>query len=363
MDDVDLRQEILQRTLKEVADEEKEAANPCVICLDTITEPCVAQPCQHANFDFLCLVSWTEQQPKCPLCTNTSGHTYCWLDSTTDNTTGKIDLTAVQYNLNATQGPKLYKLPPPSATFPKAAVTTRSRPSNRYGPRGGRRPPPPARPQPDDPLERRRNVYRNQTYSMRVGSNRLSQYRELTPELFARDEELVSRARKWIRRELRVFSFLNPEPEEVERTPHQVSRPGPQRLENRRANNAEFLLEYVIAILRTVDLKGSAGQAEELLRDFIGRENACLFLHELQAWLRSPYNSLEDWDRHVQYSNTPRSASEGAHRDSDGSGRTPTPVHNRSRLQRSRRPYRTRSQDALDRSRRLQQAQQRYNPY
>ncbi|CAI7628688.1 unnamed protein product [Penicillium viridicatum] len=343
MDDVELRQEILQRTLKEVADEEKEAANPCVICLDTITEPCVAQPCQHANFDFLCLVSWTEQQPKCPLC--------------------KIDLTAVQYDLNATQGPKLYKLPPPSATFPKASVTTRPRPSNRYGPRGGRRPPPPTRPQPDDPLERRRNVYRNQTYSMRVGSNRLSQYRELTPELFARDEELVSRARKWIRRELRVFSFLNPEPVEVEQTPHQVSRPGPQRLENRRANNAEFLLEYVIAILRTVDLKGSAGQAEELLRDFIGRENACLFLHELQAWLRSPYTSLEDWDRHVQYSNTPRSASEGAYRDSDGSGRTPTPVNNRSRAQRSRRPYRSRSQEVLDRSRRLQQAQQRYNPY
>ncbi|CAI7590631.1 unnamed protein product [Penicillium palitans] len=343
MDDVDLRQEILQRTLKEVADEEKEAANPCVICLDTITEPCVAQPCQHANFDFICLVSWTEQQPKCPLC--------------------KVDLTAVQYDLNATQGPKLYKLPPPSATFPKASVTTPSHPSNRFRPRGGRRPPPPTRPQPDDPLERRRNVYRNQTYSMRVGSNRLSQYRELTPELFARDEELVSRARKWIRRELRVFSFLNPEPVEEERTSHQVSRPGPQRLENRRANNAEFLLEYVIAILRTVDLKGSAGQAEELLRDFIGRENACLFLHELQAWLRSPYNSLGDWDRHVQYSSTPRSASEGAHRDSDGSGRTPTPVNNRNRPQRSRRPYRSRSQEALDRSRRLQQAQQRYNPY
>lgn len=76
MDDVDLRQEILQRTLKEVADEEKEAANPCVICLDTITEPCVAQPCQHANFDFLCLVSWTEQQPKCPLCKDTRIHKY-----------------------------------------------------------------------------------------------------------------------------------------------------------------------------------------------------------------------------------------------------------------------------------------------
>lgn len=69
MDDVELRQQILQRTLQEVADEEKEAvANPCVICLDTITEPCVAQPCHHANFDFICLLSWLEQQQKCPLC-------------------------------------------------------------------------------------------------------------------------------------------------------------------------------------------------------------------------------------------------------------------------------------------------------
>ncbi|KAJ5510470.1 hypothetical protein N7453_002573 [Penicillium expansum] len=343
MDDVDLRQKILQRTLQEVADEEKETANPCVICLDTITEPCVAQPCHHSNFDFLCLVSWIEQQPKCPLC--------------------KIELTGVQYDLNATQGPKLYKVPPPSTTIPTVPAAARSRPGNRYAPRGGRRPLPLPRPQPDDPLERRRNVYRNQTYSMRVGSNRLSQYRELTPELFSRDEELVSRARKWIRRELRVFSFLNPEPVEEERVSHQVSRPGPQRLENRRANNAEFLLEYVIAILRTVDLKGSAGQAEELLRDFIGRDNARLFLHELQAWLRSPYNSLEDWDRHVQYSNTPRGTSNGGYTDSDGSSRRSTPVNNRSRAQRSRRPYRSRSQEAIDRSRRLQQAQQRYNPY
>ncbi|KAJ5780572.1 hypothetical protein N7457_005732 [Penicillium paradoxum] len=343
MDDVDLRQEILQRTLREVADEENEAANPCVICLDTITEPCVAQPCHHANFDFLCLVSWLEQQPRCPLC--------------------KIELTAVQYELNAPQGPKLYKVPPPSATTPTVPTAARLRPGTRYGARRGRRPSPPPRPQLDDPLERRRNVYRNQTYSMRVGSNRLSQYRELTPELFGRDEELVSRARKWIRRELRVFSFLNPEPEQEERTSHQVSRPGHQRLQNRRANNAEFLLEYIIAILRTVDLKGSAGQAEELLREFIGRDNACLFLHELQAWLRSPYTSLEDWDRHVQYSVTPRNTSDGGYRTPDGPDRRPTPVSNRSRPQRARRPYRSRSQEALDRSRRLQQAQQRYNPY
>ena len=70
---------------------------------------------------------------------------------------------------------------------------------------------------------------------------------------------------------------------------------------NRRANNAEFLLEYIVAILKTVDVKGSGGQAEDMLQEFLGRDNTKLFLHELRAWLRSPYSSLEDWDRHVQY--------------------------------------------------------------
>jgi hypothetical protein len=65
----DLQQRILQKTLQEVADEEAEGADPCVICLDTITEPCVGVPCHHANFDYLCLLSWLEQQPNCPLCT------------------------------------------------------------------------------------------------------------------------------------------------------------------------------------------------------------------------------------------------------------------------------------------------------
>lgn len=63
----DLQREILQRTLKEVECEEAEG-DPCVICLETITEPSVAVPCKHSNFDYLCLLSWLEQQPNCPLC-------------------------------------------------------------------------------------------------------------------------------------------------------------------------------------------------------------------------------------------------------------------------------------------------------
>lgn len=200
-------------------------------------------------------------------------------------------------------GPRTYTVPP--ATTPGTAalaplpheIRLRGHQRRRQRPRLAQ-----PQPAPNNPLSVRRNVYRNQLYSLRVGSNRLSQYTEVTPEHFNRDEALVSRARKWIRRELQVFSFLHPEAEDApEERRDRVPRSGQQRLQQRRANNAEFLLEYVVAILRTVDIKGSAGQAEELLRDFLGRDNARLFLHELLAWLRSPYASLEDWDRHVQY--------------------------------------------------------------
>lgn len=138
---------------------------------------------------------------------------------------------------------------------------------------------------PDAALLRRKEVYSLQLYSLHVGSNRLSRFRDLTPQLF-QDQELVSRAKKWIRRELQVFQFLSPDG---------LGGEGIAR----RSNNAEFLLEYIVAILKTVDVKGS--QAEEMVREFLGRENTRLFLHELKAWLRSPFSTLEDWDRHVQY--------------------------------------------------------------
>lgn len=139
---------------------------------------------------------------------------------------------------------------------------------------------------PDAALLRRKDIYRLRLYSLHVGSNRLSRFRDLTPQLFVQDQELVSRAKKWIRRELQVFEFLNPDA---------LGEEGIAR----RANNTEFLLEYIVAILKSVDVKGS--QAEDILQEYLGRDNTRLFLHELKAWLRSPYTTLEDWDRHVQY--------------------------------------------------------------
>lgn len=124
---------------------------------------------------------------------------------------------------------------------------------------------------------------------MHVGSNPYSGYRDITPQIIAGDVELQSKARTWIRRELRIFTFLHTDPagstSDVATT----------------SSNAEFLLSYVVSILKTVDLRASNGHAENLLAEILGRETARLFLHELYAWLRSPYVRLKDWDETVQY--------------------------------------------------------------
>lgn len=272
-DDLDSRAQILQTTLLEISsrpDHEEEEEDCCVICLDHISEPAVAIPCKHGSFDFLCLISWLQERSSCPLC--------------------KAEVSTVRYELKDANTFKTYDVsstktaPPPNTSNsrrPYQYDTRARRPYRARRPSLSRSPP-----SPDEALTRRRRIYRDQLFSLHVGSNRVSRFRDLTPQLFSNDAELITRARKWIRRELQVFEFLTPN--------------GPSS-SDRRSNNAEFLLEYIVAILKTVDIQGSSGQAEDMLQEFLGRENTRLFLHEMRAWLRSPYTSLEDWDRHVQY--------------------------------------------------------------
>ncbi|KAI0121966.1 hypothetical protein F4814DRAFT_195058 [Daldinia grandis] len=284
LDSADIQSQVLHHTLAEVALSRRhsEADNPnetcCVICLDSITEVCEARPCSHRNFDYLCLLSWLEQQTKCPLCKSNVDEV--WYDFESDSPDAKS---------------RVYLVPPPKASS-KQPLRPHARihqPRNVF-PRPNRRrfeEAPPQRVTVDEAILRRQDVYRNQLYSLHVGSNHRSGYRDLTPQVFESDPEMISRARIWLRRELQVFEFL--------RTPP-TAQSSDDAMMRRRANNAEFLLEYIIAILKTVDIQGSQGQAEEMLKDFLGRDNAKLLLHELRNFLRSPW-SLEAWDRKVQY--------------------------------------------------------------
>jgi len=271
----------------------------CVICLEHISEKAIALPCRHEQFDFPCLGTWLQRQQVCPLC--------------------KRQVKAIRFNSGEGErdkgGSQVFYLPEaePSSSerrrFSTAAAATarhrRARHERSYA-RGGRRTPavPSAQGSKDTSLDARRQVYRHKLYSLHVGTNRISRYRNLTPASFAKDERLTSRARMWIRRELQVFDFLN--------SSCSTSSSSSVAGGDRRANNADFLLEYIVAILKSIDLKGSTGQAEELLKDFLGRENARLFLHDLEAWLRSPYEHLRDWDRAVQYPALAGAEHEGA---------------------------------------------------
>lgn len=267
----------------------------CVICLDAVAEPCLAQPCGHRHFDFLCLISWLLQRnPSCPLC--------------------KAVVTTVQYGDDLA---KTFPVPVPvptqdvqdrsrAAASESVSVGTSSSSAAPSRPRPFRRQrPPPSSPSPAASLERRRRVYRLGLYARHVGANRHSRYyRELTPQLFAQDPDLVSRARAFLRRELHVFweGDGSHEGDNRSRTmTRPMSRPGSRPA--RRANNVEFLLEYIVAILQSIDLQDSAGQAEELLQGFFHgrRDHTRHFLHELRSFLRSPYLTLASWDRHVQY--------------------------------------------------------------
>ena len=202
-------------------------------------------------------------------------------------------MTAVQYDWRSPTDYKSYAVRrshPPSTS---SASRTRASLSlfASYGlpgrPRSSRRAYPP--PVEDAALRRRREVYRRKLYSLHVGSNEFSGYQDITPHVFAVSPDLQSCARTWIRRELRVFSFLYPDA-----TARPLNAPTT-------SSNAEFLLSYIVSLLKMVDIKASNGHAENLLTEFLGRENTRLFLHELQAWLRSPYTKLNDWDREVQY--------------------------------------------------------------
>ena len=101
----------------------------------------------------------------------------------------------------------------------------------------------------------------------------------------------------FIRRELGVFDFLDPNSSAF----NSQSLAGSAERPLRRTTNREFLLEYIISILQAIPLKGSEGQAEMLLAEYLGARNARLFLHELESWLRSPYERLGEWDEKVQY--------------------------------------------------------------
>nr|OQO15503.1 hypothetical protein B0A51_16914 [Rachicladosporium sp. CCFEE 5018] len=242
-------------------------ADTCTICLQGITDRAVTVPCNHLSFDFPCLAQWLRNNTTCPLC--------------------KAEVDVVQY---AWRGPDDYK------TF---EVRRRDSRGKRKVLENLERVASASRTHHDEELPiipehpavaRRRRVYAEQTFSLHIGRNKRSGYTDFTAAVFAASADLQRRARTFLRRELQIFEV-----------------PPQGRLAAQQARR-DWLMEYIIAILKVNEVKAADGHAGTLVAEILGQGNAGLLLHELTAWLRSPFDGLEAWDGGVQYLSSPPTA-------------------------------------------------------
>ncbi|KAF3107768.1 hypothetical protein TWF706_002586 [Orbilia oligospora] len=243
-----------------VSSDIKRNLESCCICLATVssTTRAVATPCLHACFDFSCLVTWLEgAQSTCPVC--------------------KQEVESVKYNFDAKgTGFQKYKIKSSEISNPsKPSISRNSHrrveirrlnyASSNSSSLGGLA----------DDIPRRRFVYKHRLRSLHIGSNPSSRFKTFTPAMVRSSPTLVSKAKSFIRRELEVFDWTE--------------------------GNREWLVEYIVGILKTVRLKDASGKAEDLIEEFLGREFAGVFLHELDAFLRSPFGRVREWDRWAKY--------------------------------------------------------------
>ncbi|KAI5479073.1 RING finger domain protein [Pseudohyphozyma bogoriensis] len=124
-------------------------------------------------------------------------------------------------------------------------------------------------------VERRRYVYREGLYAKHIASNRYTRFKPVNAHSFATNPDLKNRCIKFIRRELQCFPNVD----------------------------VSFLTTYLMSIASQLDLRSLS--AIRLISDFLTEEQAAHLVHEICTFARSPFTSLEAFDRVVQ----PRSRS------------------------------------------------------
>ena len=147
-------------------------------------------------------------------------------------------------------------------------------------------------------LNTRMDIYRSGRYALHIGSSAHNSYRVLSVDDFSTDEHLARRASAFIRRELLVIDRLDSQ--ERQRSPDLglVRHLLEQRLGREYFGSQR--VDYIMRVLKTADMQGANGAAEEMLRPVVGGVTA-QFLHELRAFLRSPFDRVEEWDEVVRY--------------------------------------------------------------
>ncbi|THU96794.1 hypothetical protein K435DRAFT_83093 [Dendrothele bispora CBS 962.96] len=243
--------------------------NNCSICLQPMVDRTLVPACSH-EFCFDCLMIWSEQSRRCPLCTQNMGD-------------------HVIHHIRSRYDYQKYFLPPLRSKSPQMLPMARAR-----GPVRRRRIPREIRERSrrerqereeadrlDHAIEKRKWIYRHQLYAKHIASNAYTRYRPYpTPAQFSVNQDLISRTTSFLRRELRVWPDLD----------------------------VEFLTTFIISLMKSIDIRSES--AVKLLAEFLdmdepyveGRRhlNAEHFAHEVYSYVRSPYKDLFVYDTVAQ---------------------------------------------------------------
>ncbi|KAH7886556.1 hypothetical protein F5I97DRAFT_1808133 [Phlebopus sp. FC_14] len=244
----------------------------CSICLQSLVDRTIIPTCAH-EFCFECILLWSEQSRKCPLCSRSFESSYL-----IHHIRSQYDYQK-HYLLPSRSSPQL--LPTGESRVRALRNTRRER---QWGRRERRRRDEVE--QLDRAIARRRWVYRHDLYAKHVASNSFTRYRPFpSPTVFAASPDLISRMTAFLRRELRVWPDLD----------------------------VEFLTTFTISLMKSIDIRSES--AVKLLAEFLdldvpyvegGRHvDAEHFAHEIYCYLRSPYRDLNVYDAVVQVGGNP----------------------------------------------------------
>ncbi|KAJ7054921.1 hypothetical protein C8F01DRAFT_1161807 [Mycena amicta] len=230
----------------------------CSICLQDIVDRTVVPVCSH-EFCFDCLLVWTDQSRRCPLCSQAIGE-------------------FLIHKIRSRYDYQKHFLAP---------LTTSPGPLQPLPPRQQRAPPrEPHENEEADRLDRsivkRRWIYEHGLYAKHVASNSYTRYRPYpTPAQFAAAPDQIARTVMFLRRELQVWVNLD----------------------------VEFLTNFTISLMKAIDIRSES--AVKLLAEFLDLDapyvegerhvNAEHFAHEVYSFVRSPYKDLFVYDNVVQY--------------------------------------------------------------
>ncbi|TFK22516.1 hypothetical protein FA15DRAFT_671405 [Coprinopsis marcescibilis] len=255
--------------LEEDAGGNEELEDNCSICLHQLDDRTVIPQCSH-EFCFECLLVWTGQSRRCPLCNQPIGH-------------------YIIHSIRSKYDYRKHHLPPlplPNTQHDSIIVVDARRNAarrRRERERGRRqRVDMSELDRFEQSLSKRRWIYRHGMYAKHVASNSYTKFRPYpTPAQFAASPDLISRTTTFIRRELQVWEALD----------------------------VEFLTNLIISLMKAIDIRSES--AVKLLSEFLDLDapyvpggshvNAEHFAHEVYCYVRSPYKDLFMYDTIVQY--------------------------------------------------------------